>query len=165
MHATCYSEITLREHVHIHACRNTKKKKDNWIVFVHGIHGELITLSDINASSRGSTLYSILSARTGIPDTKMCLMRCTKLLKRSATLGASGLENECTIELHIPSCGGGKGMLICTFQVQWHYLLSLLASQKVLIVTPVVQLAYCIVKPVEIFAAIVRVCVFTNQTT
>ena len=111
-HMTRYSKITIRQHVHI------QQYREDWTVFVHGIHGELITLSDIKASSRGSTLYSILSARTVILDTKMCLMRCTTMLKRSATLDASGLENECTIELQIPGCGGGKSMLICAVQFQ-----------------------------------------------
>ena len=65
----------------------------------------------MNASSRGSKVHYSLSAKTGIPHTRMRLMRGTMMLKPCATLAASGLENECTIDLHIPGCGRGRGLI------------------------------------------------------
>ena len=67
--------------------RKFEEKTDIWTVFVRGTHGEILTLSDMKAS------YS-LSAKTGIPHTRMRLMRGTMMLKPCATLAASGLENE-----------------------------------------------------------------------
>ena len=91
--------------------RKFEEKTDIWTVFVRGTHGEILTLSDMKASSRGSKVHYSLSAKTGIPHTRMRLMRGTMMLKPCATLAASGLENECTIDLHIPGCGGGRGLI------------------------------------------------------
>ena len=83
--------------------------RDDWTLFVRGIHGETLTLSNMKASSRGRELYSMLSAITGIPNTMMRLMRGKTILKPHVSLLESGLENGCTIDLYTPGCGGGKG--------------------------------------------------------
>ena len=89
--------------------RKAMKDEDMWTVFVRSCHGEILTIGDITASSSILRLYSIVSAKSGIPSSKMCLMRGPRKLKFCATLGVSGLENECTIDLHVPGYGGGKG--------------------------------------------------------
>ena len=43
------------------------------------------------------------------------VMRGPRKLKSCATLGVSGLENECTIDLHVPGYGGGKGIIYIHF--------------------------------------------------
>ena len=85
------------------------KDEEMWTVFVRSCHGEILTIGDITASSNILRLYSIVSAKSGIPSSKMCLMRGPRKLKFCATLGVSGLENECTIDLHVPGYEGGKG--------------------------------------------------------
>ena len=47
--------------------RKFEEKTDIWTVFVRGTHGEILTFSDMKASSRGSKVYYSLSAKTGIP--------------------------------------------------------------------------------------------------
>ena len=47
-----------------------EERTDIWTVFVRGTHGEILTLSDMKASSRGSKVYYSLSAKTGIPHTR-----------------------------------------------------------------------------------------------
>ena len=89
-----------------------EKRRDDWTLFVRGIHGETLTLSNMKASSRGRELYSMLSAITGIPNTMMRLMRGKTILKPHVSLLESGLENGCTIDLYTPGCGGGKGIII-----------------------------------------------------
>ena len=95
--------------------RKAMKDKYIWTVFVRSCHGEILTIGDITASSSVLQLYSIGSAKSGIPSSKMCLMRGPRKLKSCATLGVSGLENECTIDLHVPGYGGGKGIIYIHF--------------------------------------------------
>ena len=85
-----------------------EKRRDDWTLFVRGIHGKTLTVSNMKASSRGCELYSILRAMTGIPNTMMRLMRGKTRLKPHVSLLESGLENGCTIDLYITGCGGGK---------------------------------------------------------
>ena len=51
------------------------KDEDMWIVFVWSCRGEILPIGDITASSSILRLYSIVSAKSGIPSSKMCLMR------------------------------------------------------------------------------------------
>ena len=44
------------------------KDEDMWTVFVRSCHGEIVTIGDITASSSILRLYSIVSAKSGIPS-------------------------------------------------------------------------------------------------
>ena len=63
--------------------------------------------ADCTKFSRCSKMYSVLTARTGIPAKRMCLKKHLKLLKQYATLASCGLGNCCVIDLHTPGYGGG----------------------------------------------------------
>ena len=47
------------------------KDEDMWTVFVRSCHGEILTIGDITASSSILRLYSIVSAKSGIPSSKI----------------------------------------------------------------------------------------------
>ena len=136
--------------------RNTEKKKDNWTVFVHGIHGELITLSDIPLQEEDiifhsqckdwNTRYKDVFNEMYNNAVKVCHTWCFWLGEWMHDLASHTWLWE--RKMYVNMCVSIS--ICCLF---------------LFIVTPVVLLAYCIVKLVEVSAAIVTECVFTNQTT
>lgn len=87
----------------------SRKTDLKWTVFVQSIHSEVISISGITAKSKVSTIYSMVSARIGIPGEKIRIMRGRKLLQPYNSLHESDVENRSTLNLHIPIYGGGKG--------------------------------------------------------
>ena len=75
--------------------------------------GQLLRLPNLKKTWKCKHIHS---AKNGFPAKKICLYLRKSLINRRDTLAASGLRNNCVVDL-IQRLGGGRGkcMLIGTF--------------------------------------------------